>query len=209
LVPGSTVVNRETVEAAVWQTLGWHCDPVFVSRLMHVIDAYTDSRCRRAVTQWAGTPQAPLPAAGISLAQSAAVRRQLQLISSMPSAPLAAAVVSARRQSGAVLPAVVSQVPAEALGDVVAALAVPVGQLETEPPDGARDEQGFLIAQLFSCSGPCKKTDLPRDAFWRNTKRPSGVDYQCKECKRRRMREYRQGLKNAAAARSAPASAGD
>jgi len=84
-------VTRDTVEAAIWQTLGWDVPEAAVSRILMVVDAYTDSRVRRAITRWVQEgrgDQIPPPE---PLGTAAMARHCLNLIRSSPpiTAPVA------------------------------------------------------------------------------------------------------------------------
>jgi hypothetical protein len=162
--------------------------------LMLVIDAYADSKSRRAVAKWASSEQeVPASAAHMPLAQVTAIRRQLQTIARSASASTAAAAAVTRRRVAALPPlAIVSPItttaspPAEQ-DDV----AVELAAHDPVSADDSRDEFGFRADALFSCRGPCGR-NLPRDAFWRDARRPHNVAYQCKECKSAQNKDYRQ-----------------
>jgi hypothetical protein len=79
LQPGKEV-TRDTVKAALWSTFGYTDESESrVALLLSVVDAYTDARSRRTIHHWAGSGQ-PLPPLNADLAQAAAVRRTLMLL---------------------------------------------------------------------------------------------------------------------------------
>lgn len=193
---GGAVISRDTVEAAVWQTLGWDCDAAYVARLMLVIDAYTDSRCRRAVATWvrSGKRSDELPLTAILPAQSAVVRQQLQIMQNVPSVAAAAVTELTVRP--------LTRQKSDAEQHRSLALVKPSSLPADEPPCSdesplrlvtVADAAGVLAvfpteshepaAELITCHGPCGR-DLPRDAYWRSSRNASGLEYRCKDCRR-------------------------
>lgn len=79
-LPPGREVTRDTLEAAIRAL----CDPsdsdLKASLLLSVIDAYTDSRSRRAIYAWMEKNPGTMPSTAIDMAQSAATRRVLQSI---------------------------------------------------------------------------------------------------------------------------------
>jgi hypothetical protein len=199
--PGSMAITRDTVEAALWQTVGWDADDGLVSRLLAVIDAYADDRSRRAIATWlqAGRgDELPPPA---SLTQLQAVRRQLQVIGMSDSAADAARsqlwrsrvtrspefTTTRRTPLVAVRPAAVaSQIYAAApVSDDDAGESSEVMQPLLAPPD---DD---ALVECTSCRERGREPLHPLCDFYKDKSRKSGIAARCKRCKKEDSAKWR------------------
>lgn len=210
--PLATTVGRDTVKAALWQTLGWNVDEGRVARLLMVIDAYTDTCARRAAATWVrGGHGDEVPPPSLSHGQMLSVKRALDLIrASVPVVNLnVPPVTSPAEPAPEPLPkplpmSVLSALPpAPVPAPQPAVVKKPRREMvsfeDNDPllevddtadvPEGA-NAVSVTGEPLYRC-GKCKKLK-ERGYFYGNTSRGNGVDYQCKACKRVKGQLYRE-----------------
>lgn len=200
-LPPGRAVNRDTVIAALWCTIGWEANPQRVSRMLGVIDAYVDAKVRGAYSALGSLQPAPGYGDGV-------IRQQLKLIAmSVPQAgysvstmtpataerPPVAAVPAPRSASLTVVPDPPPASPAEPAGS---------GDLLAASLAGE-------VAEETSLCTSCRRI-LPASQFWRNSRRASGIDYRCKDCKGQANKGTRQArLRRAEAEAAAEAAPGE
>lgn len=216
-LPPGREPTRETVEAAIWQALGPLADESRVSLLLSVIDAYSDSRSRRAAATWARQTDGVMPPLGTDIAQSIAVRRALDGLSQLPRAtttrvPQAAPptmispspaghlslVSDGTHGTSSATPAITDDIWNEISAEFGMANSprhadpAPSASLSPPVPSSPRDAShgdNEVGEELFSCNScPISK---PRSEFYKSASNKRGFDYICKRCKNQKNKDWR------------------
>lgn len=202
LRPGR-VVNRDTVQAALWHVIGWNAKPEDIGRLLRIIDSYADARVKRALELarlQRDKPGASLPPqtwtplmtshdyAGQEEARTAlsAIRRDtaadeerekhVTALREARSSRAWSSPLGTREEVAAHIAAIDQRNAAELA-------AVPADDSPDEPEESAGEDPPLtaVMPDLHKCGGKCGR-DLPASAFWKNSRRKNGLYHKCKAC---------------------------
>lgn len=223
-LPPGKEITRDTVKAALWAAFGFSDESESrVSRLLAVIDAYTDVRSRRAIHIWANSGNS-LPPISVDLAQHAAVRRMLTTFSASTGGPtqLRNTVTPPRALSVVPLPAEDERILA---GLSEPLTPVPLQHTRLTPalsPDNELAKYARLVNVPVQAAASdadvvvdhrnddddddddddalryeCNTCHVPKkqECFYRSKVVKRGFERMCKDCKNQKSKEYRSNKK--------------
>jgi hypothetical protein len=210
LQPGREL-SRDNIEAAIWAALGHNAGESRVALLLMIVDAYSDSRSRKAIHTWyqKGTE---LPNPVPDMAQLVAVRRAMLQLGSMPAMPPAeadAGYAAARLIKPAAARPTVSSRPSylavvsssSSTGNDAAADDIATDDLADDGMIYRDDEDDDDDEELYRCAGRCNELK-PRSGFYNSKSVKRGFEYKCKKCKNAQNKKYRDDKKNRDASRN-------